>query len=93
MRELPDRIYTLAIGERAILTFPARSLQEAQSLLKERWLLSDLREVRSKGAPVWDGKEKLVVRNALSHESDRFQRGAKSAAGDDLPIVYLIELY
>ena len=93
MRELPDRVYTIMIGERAILTFPAKSHQEAQSLLKEPWLLGDLREVRSKGAPVWDGKEKLVVRNALSHEIDKFQRGAKSAAGDDLPIVYLVELY
>jgi hypothetical protein len=93
MREVPDRIYTLVIGERAILTFPARSLQEALSLLKEPWLLSDLREVRSKGVPVWDGKEKLVVRNAFSHESDRFHRGAKGTSGDDLPIVYLIELY
>jgi hypothetical protein len=93
MKESADRIYTVEIGGRAVLTFPAKSLREAQSLIKEAWLLDDLRELKSRGARLWDGKEKLVVRNARPDETVRFERRVKSAEGDDLPIVYLVELY
>ena len=93
MRETVDRIYTIEIGGRAILSFPAKSLREAQSLLREAWLLDDLRAVKSNGVPVWDGKTKLVVRNANPAEEARFLREAKHNEDDDLPIVYLVELY
>jgi hypothetical protein len=93
MRGAEDRVYTLEIGGKPVLTFPARSFREAQSLLKEDWLLNDLRDLRSRGASVWDGKTKLVVRNADAAEGDRFGRESKRDTGDDLPIVYLIELY
>ena len=93
MRETADRIYTIEIGGRAILSFPAKSLREAQSILKEAWLLDDLRAVRSNGVPVWDGKTRLVVRNAGPAEEARFSREAKHNEDDDLPIVYLVELY
>ena len=93
MRETADRVYTIEIGGRAILSFPAKSLREAQSLLKEAWLLDDLRAVKSNGVPVWDGKTKLVVRNANPAEEARFLREAKHNEADDLPIVYLVELY
>jgi hypothetical protein len=93
MKESADRIYTVEIGGRAVLTFPAKSLREAQSLIKETWLLDDLRELKSRGARLWDGKEKIVVRNARPDEAVRFERRVKSAEGDDLPIVYLVELY
>ena len=93
MRETADRIYTIEIGGRAILSFPAKTLREAQSLLKEAWLLDDLRAVRSQGVPVWDGKTKLLVRNANPAEEARFSREAKHNEDDDLPIVYLVELY
>jgi len=93
MKESADRIYTVDIGGKAVLTFPAKSLREAQGLIKEAWLLDDLRELKSKGARLWDGKEKLVVRNARPDEAARFERRAKSTEGDDLPIVYLVELY
>ncbi len=93
MRETADRIYTIEIGGRAILSFPAKTLREAQSLLKEAWLLDDLRAVRSQGVPVWDGKTKLLVRNANPAEEARFIREAKHNDADDLPIVYLVELY
>ena len=89
----PTEINTIEIGGRAILSFPAKSLREAQSLLKEAWLLDDLRAVRSQGVPVWDGKTKLVVRNAGPAEEARFIREAKHNEDDDLPIVYLVELY
>ena len=93
MRETADRVYTIEIGGRAILCFPAKSLREAQSILKEAWLLDDLRAVRSNGVPVWDGKTRLVVRNAEPAEEARFSREAKHNEADDLPIVYLVELY
>ena len=91
---MDDRIYTLEIGGRAILCFPAARFQEAQSLLKEEWLRAELKELRSGGKPLWDGQEKLSVRNADSVEMSRFERGSKSLpGGDDLPIVYLVGLY
>jgi len=54
------RIYTLVIGGRPMLCFPASNHQEAQSLLKEEWLRAGLREMRSGGMPLWDGREKLL---------------------------------
>jgi hypothetical protein len=93
MKDSADRIYTVEIGGRAVLTFPAKSLREAQSLIKETWLLNDLSELKSKGARLWDGKAKLVVRNATPDETARSERRVKGAAGDDLPIVYLVDLY
>jgi len=92
---MDDRIYTLMIGERAVLCFPAGRLQEAQTLLKEEWLRADLRDLKSNGKPVWDGREKLTVRNADEVETGRFVRESKTLqiADDDLPIVYLVRLY
>jgi hypothetical protein len=89
-----ERVYTLLVGGRATLAFPAHSLQEAQSLLREEWLRSDLREAKSDGEPLWDSQAKLSVRNALPDEMARFEREAKNLpADDDLPIVYLVQLY
>ena len=93
MNETVDRVYTIEIAARAILCFPARTLREAQSILKEAWLLDDLRAVRSQGVPLWDGKARLVVRNANPAEEARFLREARHSDSDDLPIVYLVELY
>jgi len=91
---MEERIYVLEIGDRAILCFPAAGFQEAQSLLKEEWLRADLKELRSGGKPLWDGNERLRVRNAESAEASRFERESKSLPDkDDLPIVYLVDLY
>jgi hypothetical protein len=88
---LAERIFTLEADEQPILCFPAVSYKEAQSLLKEHWLLSDLRAVKARPKPVWDGRAKLKVRNASPEETERFSREAK-ASDDDLPIVYLVPL-
>lgn len=72
---------------------PAATHREAQSLLKESWLLSDLRTVKSQDKPVWDGKAKLSVRPAAPEEISRFSREKKDNAEDDLSIVYLVPLY
>jgi hypothetical protein len=86
-----DRVYTLEIDGKPVLVFPAQGFREAQSLLKEDWLLDDLRALRLNGAAVWDGKTKPVVRNADVVEGERFAAGSTAEAGDDLPIVYLID--
>lgn len=91
---MADRIYVLEIGGRAILCFPAVSLQEAQSLLNEEWLRIDLRQLRSCGRALWDGHEKLQIRNADAAAISRFEREAKLLPDkDELPIVYLVDLY
>lgn len=92
---MAERIYTLEVGGRPVLCFPAENYREAQSLLREDWLRADLRETRTGGKPLWDGREKLSVRNADTAEEARFQREAKTlpANEDDLPIVYLVELF
>jgi hypothetical protein len=63
--------------------------------VKEDWLRADLRELRSRGKPLWNGLEKLTVRNADSAETSRFERESKwlPMGEGDLPIVYLVELY
>jgi hypothetical protein len=91
---MSDRVYTLEVGGRPVLCFPAASLQQAQSLPKEDWIRTDLRELKSGGKPLWDGREKLAVRNASSFEAARFERESKSLPDQgDLPIVYLVLLY
>jgi len=87
-----DRVYTLEIAGKPVLAFPARSFREAQSLLKEEWLKTDLRETKSDGAPLWDGSAKLSVRNADGAESARFAQEVRRVDADDLPIVYLVPL-
>jgi hypothetical protein len=86
-----DRVYTLVIDGKPVLAFPAHSFREAQSLLKEDWFLDDLRALRLNGTAVWDGKTKPVVRNADLVEGERFAAGSAAEAGEDLPIVYLID--
>ena len=90
---MEDRVFTLEADGAPILCFPAGTHREAQSLLKEAWLLSDLRTVKSRDEPVWDGQAKLSVRHATPEEISRFSRERKDAAEDDLPIVYLVPLY
>ena len=91
---MDDRVYVIEIGDRAVLCFPAAGFQEAQSLLKEEWLRADLKKLRSGGKALWDGNEKLRVRNADGSEASRFERESKSLPDDiDLPIVYLVDLY
>jgi len=87
-------VYTLQTGDTAVLTFEASSLREAMSLPREKWLLSDLIEARSNGAPVWDGTSKIAVRRSTPDEAMRFQQSKAGAADDceDLVLVFLAEL-
>ena len=95
MKPYDDRIYTLEIGARAVLCFPAANHTEAQSFLKEEWLRADLRALKSGGVPLWDGKQRPNVRIATPTEGAKYDRESRDLPGDndDLPIVYLVRLY
>jgi|KBSSwiStaDraftv2_1062776.scaffolds.fasta_scaffold393479_2 hypothetical protein len=90
---MQERVFTLEANGIPILCFPAGTHREAQSLLKEVWLLSDLRTIKSRDKPVWDGQARLSVRQATPEEISRFTREKKDTTEDDLPIVYLVPLY
>ncbi len=75
------------------MVFGAGNHAEAQSVLKERWLLDDLRELKSSEAPLWDGKQQLTVGNASAAERNKYQRELKHHQHEDLPMIYLIDLY
>jgi hypothetical protein len=88
------RVFTLKVGETPVLTFQAVSCSEALSLPREEWLRNDLRDARSQGAAVWDGKQKLSVRQSTAEEVQRFTEAIRSAVNgsDDLVLVFLIDL-
>src|SRR5882724_5871104 len=88
-----SRILTIEIGDTPTLTFEAQNLREAQELCHEQWLKDDVAEVKSAGAPLWDGKAKLRARMALSDESALFAEAKKSSQkSDGLMLVYLVKL-
>jgi hypothetical protein len=88
-----SRIFTIEIGDTPTLTFEAQNLREVQELCHEQWLKDDLAEVKSAGAPLWDGKAKLRARMALPDESALFTEAkTNSQPSDGLMLVYLVEL-
>jgi hypothetical protein len=62
-----SRIFTIEIGDTPTLAFEAQTLREAHELCHEQWLKDDLAEVKSDGAPLWDGKAKLRARRRPSY--------------------------
>lgn len=88
-----EKVYVIESGGIVILAFAATSHREAQSLLREEWLKSDLRALRAGGKPVWDGATKLTIRHAGVEEAERYSAGAKASPddSDDLALVYLVE--
>ena len=93
MKKTINKVYVLQVGDRPILSYEADSFNSARGLIKEQWLLSDLKKARSNAAVVWDGKAALTVRNASVEETEVFAAGKQAAKEtDDMLIVYLIEL-
>jgi hypothetical protein len=89
-------IYTLEIDGKPVLSFQAATGEEARGVMKEEWLKSDLKAIKSGGRSLWDGKQKLTVRVAAPSEATRFDRDVKSLPSQDpgdLPIVYHVPLY
>jgi hypothetical protein len=96
-REMPAnslfRIFTILIGDTPTLTFEAQNMREAQELCHEQWLMDDLAEAKTDGAPLWDGKAKLRARTALPDERVVFAKAKNTSQRiDGLALVYLIEL-
>ena len=85
-------IFTLDIGDRPTLTYEARNLRESRELCHEKWLREDIARLKSKGIPLWDGKELLKSRYATETEKAVFLEASSEPARDDLILVYLIEL-
>ena len=90
----PESVFVLEIGGTPAVAFQAVSIVEARGLPREQWMHNDLLEARSKGAPLWDGRAKLSVRNATPQETARFLETKATAAdgSDDLVLVYLVDL-
>jgi hypothetical protein len=55
-RTAAEPVYVLEISGVPTLAFAARNQAEAMTLRKEAWFLDDLKNTRSRGAPLWDGR-------------------------------------
>jgi hypothetical protein len=90
---LVERPFTLLIGGRPILSFVARTFNEANELTREEWLRADLLKYQSNDQPLWDGTAKLSVRASDAEEKAALEQGLKETAADDgIVLVYLVEL-
>jgi hypothetical protein len=72
-----SRIFTIEIGDTPRLTFEAQNLREAQELCHEQWLKDDLAEVKSAGAPLWDGKAKSASADGAARRERPVCRGQR----------------
>ena len=73
------RVYTLEVGGEPVLTFEAHKHSEAVEITREGWMHDDLRGLKSRGLPLWDGLARLSVRVAMENEIAVF-RESKAAA-------------
>lgn len=89
-----ESVYALEIEGVPTVAFAARNFAEAASLRKEHWFLDDLKNTRSHGQPLWDGKARLSVRSAATAESKNYRlaAGAIIDGSDDLFVFYLVEV-
>jgi hypothetical protein len=87
-------IYILEVGGKPTVAFEAHGLREASEVARERWLLDELRQLRSHGAPVWDGKAAVRPRIATLPEVSIYREVAVSVAklSGNMALVYLVEL-
>jgi hypothetical protein len=93
-RAKPCRVFALLVDSKPILMFEATSLSEAAQLRSEKWLHEELSQLRSNGAPLWDGKAKMAVRQADPSEKQIYiaASGEATAPDGDLVLAYLAEL-
>jgi hypothetical protein len=82
-------MYTLEINGRGTVVADADSLDEAEAIFLHRDFKSDLMLLETDGAPLWNGKDELVVRRSspeeeARQESSRAEAKAEGAIdGDD----------
>lgn len=85
-------VFVVVAGSTPLVAFEALSHSEAISLLREEWLLDDLRTATVEGQPIWDGKVKLTVRRGTAEEAARYHQTAEPSTNGsgDLVLVYLL---
>lgn len=86
------KLFVLEIDRTPILAFEACSAKEARELQTERWLLDELRRLRSAGRPLWNGRAKLRIGPADGDTIDELQATLRSRVTADLPIAYLVPI-
>jgi hypothetical protein len=86
-----SRVFTLEVDGRPTLAFEASGTREAQGICKESWLLDDLANLKSGGAPIRAATSKLSVRPATPEEIGVFEQ-AFPEPSDDMALAYLVEL-
>jgi hypothetical protein len=91
-------IFVLEIKGTAVLAFDADNMDDARAYAASTEEHEDLTELRSNGAPLWNGKDAIGMRPATDAEADLFeeQRGEDweeevHADREDF-IVYLVPL-
>jgi hypothetical protein len=66
-------VYTLEIAGRAIAAFNEDGIADAERFVENDELRNDLTVCEFDGAPLWDGKTELFVRDALPEEQAHWQ--------------------
>jgi hypothetical protein len=86
-----ERIFALLVGDRPVLTFAASGRAEARQLINEKWLRDELRNLKSNGSSLWDGKSKITIREARPEECAKYAAAAAEGceAEGDLLLAYL----
>jgi hypothetical protein len=91
-------IFVLEIKGTAVLAFEADNMDDARAYAGNAEERDDLTELRSNGAPLWNGKDDIAVRSATDAETDLFEAQRK-ADWEDEPhadsedfVVYLVDL-
>jgi hypothetical protein len=91
-------IFVLEIKGTSILVFEADDMDDARAYAATAGEHEDLEELRSNGAPLWNGKDEIGVRAATDAEADMFEEQREAdwenephADAEDF-VVYLVPL-
>ncbi len=76
-------IFVLEINATAILAFEADSLDDARAYAASAGEQEDLTELRSNGAPLWNGKDVITARDANEAEADLFKKSREEDWEDE----------
>jgi hypothetical protein len=88
-------IFAVDVGGRPIAVFNAFSRREAERLIHGKGgLAEEWTALESDGRPVWDGKEKLTLREATPFEYNRWQasRSKETNFEDEEGLLHLLYL-
>jgi hypothetical protein len=67
--------FVIEIDGVRVVAFIAVNTSEARELSRESWFRVELREWKSAGKAIWDGKSTLVWRPAMAEEVDAITAG------------------